>query len=120
MLCHSDMEAIIDIRPDSVVTMVVQAQTIEDFADERDSTEGEFVDSDTRYGWNPSTTLSGSTDQPDARQQVDYQGLTSRCWSHHTASSRRKQLGRRQEKGSITWLSWSLVWKSGVDSVGCV
>ena len=27
-----------------------------------------------------------STDQPDARQQVHYQGLTSRCWIDHTAS----------------------------------
>ena len=27
-----------------------------------------------------------STDQPDARQQVHYQGLTSKCWSHHTVS----------------------------------
>ena len=27
-----------------------------------------------------------STDQPDARQPVHYQGLTSRCWGHHTAS----------------------------------
>ena len=27
-----------------------------------------------------------STDQQDARQQVHYQGLTRRCWSHHTGS----------------------------------
>ena len=58
--CYSDVEAIIDIRPDSVVTVAVQTQTFEDLVNERDSTECDFVDSDTRYGWNPSTTLSGT------------------------------------------------------------
>ena len=48
-----------------------------------DPSECEFVASDTRHGWNPSRTLSMTcvpqTNQPNARRQVNYQGLTSGC-----------------------------------------
>ena len=33
-----------------------------------------------------SGTCVPQASQPDARQQVNYQGLTSKCWRHHTAS----------------------------------
>ena len=54
-----------------------------------DPTECVFVDSDTRYGWNPSTMLP--TNQPDARQQVSNQGLFDR--SSDSIDSRPKTPG---------------------------
>ena len=56
---YSDVKATIDIRPDSVAMVAVQAQTSENFADESDSDECANVDSDTRCGWDPSRMLSG-------------------------------------------------------------
>ena len=52
--CYSDVETVIDIHLDGVVTI------IENLADERDSTECAFVDSDTGYSWNPSVILPGT------------------------------------------------------------
>ena len=64
-----------------------------------DPTECVFVDSDTRYSQNPSML---QTNQPVARQQVNNQGLLSKCRSHHTASthSRPKTPGIMDQKDS--------------------
>ena len=45
---------------DGAVTIAVHTHTTENLVDETDPTECEFADSDTRYGWNPLTMLSGT------------------------------------------------------------
>ena len=41
--------------------------------------------------WEPIDDVAGNcvpqTNQPDSRRQVNDQGLLSKCWSHHTAST---------------------------------
>uniref|UniRef100_A0A7S1AY12 Apple domain-containing protein n=1 Tax=Noctiluca scintillans TaxID=2966 RepID=A0A7S1AY12_NOCSC len=94
--CYSDVEALIDIPPDGNVEIVVQAQTTENLADEclyfssltvvpevetSDPTECEFVDSDTGYGWNPSTMLSGTAFHGPIGQTHASRSITKDCWA---------------------------------------
>ena len=93
---YSDVEAIVDIRPDSVVMIdEIRLKSID------------AVVGDKR-----------STDQPDARQQVDCQGLLGRRRRHRTQLRVvRRRLRRRQERSrlldcadhGVESLAWILV-----------